>query len=128
MNRYQDCVLIPPGKYKNHQFDSDKSFVCLGNLNLRNCKINNKLFVVGNLIAERSILHFLDVDGILCLKKSYCNKEIHCTDSFVIINSALHKVSSLSSGFIKNVSGEIIKTSIKSKVLGTNQIKELILH
>ena len=95
---------------------------------LLNCKINNKLFVVGNLIAERSTLHFLDVDGILCLKRSFCNKEIHCTGSFIIINSALHKVSSSGIGFIKNVSGEIIKTSVKSKVLGTNQIKELILH
>lgn len=120
----QPCSVIPPGDYEKVTFDSTKCYVCTGNLRLKNCHFDSKLYVVGNLISNRSIFKNVDVGGASILKDSVCDELISFL-SCNIFRSNIQKIITHDNTFLKNVSCDDILTHGKLHVAGLCNIKQI---
>lgn len=120
----QPCSIIPPGDYEQHTFDSTRCYVCAGNLKLKNCHLSSKLYVVGNLISNRSILKNIDVGGVSILKDSVCDELISFL-SCNIFRSNVKKIITHDNTFLQNVMCEEVLTHGKLHIAGMCEIKQI---
>lgn len=120
----QPCVIIPPGRYDKISFDSDKCYVCNGNIRLHQCHFSSKLYVIGNLISKRSIFKDVDVNGISILKDSVCDELVSFSGGNIFRSNG-KQIITHNKTFLKSMSCDSIQVHGKLKISGICEISQI---
>ena len=127
-NKYQNCVIIPPGNYSRVKFDSDKCYVCIGTLRLYACKFDSKLFIIGNLIANQSVFHSLDVNEKVVLKNSVCKEDLFAFSGGNFFNSNMKRLITHGSVYVKEIKSDMLQIHGAFKSKGDLIVKSLTVY